>query len=757
MLDFTNPNSATDLSRIWLDTEADPSDDLWLYFGWERDSNTGSSVVAYEFQFAAPDPACDFADIDQVEPESADESALIDSCNPWSNRQAGDFMIVWDFGGGATDIVLRTFDGTSFDAGVNLSASGFAVAALNADRSRGEGAINVTDAIFGGRDFCLEVANVIPGTITGNSDQADYKDTVLADISDSLTISNCGHVRITKVTEPAGETGTFAYTLERVSGAAIDFTPRTSASGTLVDHGGSDRLAVLPGTDYQLTEDLTGEPTFALESIECDRPAPGTDGAAGFSVEIAEDTHCVIRNRLRTGSTTVRKLVENAYGGTAVPADFCLSIGDTTPSFRGAAGGTKFTRVIGTPFAVQEIPCGNPDSSPPGYTPSLSGDCSGVIEEGVDKVCTVTNRQQPQPQAAFTLRKRVINDHGGIAPSSAWTLNAVLAAGSSGSCTASGFSGSDAGSGVGGSLSVSDAAGQCVYSLSETGGPASGYVASAWACAGDVSQNGSQITIGSGGGSCTITNDDVAPSLTLIKQVVNDDGGTSLPAAWTLSAAGPTPISGAGAAGSGPAFSAGTYVLSESGPAHYEASGWTCIGGAQTGSAITLASGESATCTITNDDIQPVLTVVKQVTNDNGGLLGVGSFPLIVGSTPVVSGVPNGFDAGTYTVSETQRAGYAAGTWGGDCAPNGTVQLAIGDDKTCTLVNDDIPPELKIDKSAVAPLTIPGGVIAYSVTVSNIGGGDALGVTLTDTLPPAGNPEEKSLRCPGSPTRRNAR
>jgi hypothetical protein len=94
MLDFTNPNGATDLATIWLGVETDPSDDLWLYFGWERDANSGSAVVAYEFQFAAPDPACDFADIDQIEPESAEEAALIDSCNPWSNRQAGDFMIV---------------------------------------------------------------------------------------------------------------------------------------------------------------------------------------------------------------------------------------------------------------------------------------------------------------------------------------------------------------------------------------------------------------------------------------------------------------------------------------------------------------------------------------------------------------------------------------------------------------------------------------------------------------------------------------
>jgi uncharacterized repeat protein (TIGR01451 family) len=263
-----------------------------------------------------------------------------------------------------------------------------------------------------------------------------------------------------------------------------------------------------------------------------------------------------------------------------------------------------------------------------------------------------------------------------------------------------------------------------------------------------VSLSGSRITIGAGGGSCTITNDDVAPSLTLIKQVVNDDGGTALPSHWTLRATGPTPFSGSGVASSGPAFAAGTYALSEQGPAHYAASGWTCIGGIQTGDSITLANGESATCTIVNDDIQPVLTLVKQVINDNGGLLGVGDFPLFVSGTPVQSGVANGFDAGTYVVSETQRAGYEAGTWGGDCSADGTVQLAIGDDKTCTLVNDDIPPELKIVKSAVGPLTVPGGVIEYSVTVSNIGGGDALGVTLVDTLPPAGNPEEELAPLP---------
>ena len=52
MLGFTNPSSSTDIATIWLDTEVDQSGDLWLYFAWERDATSGSSVISYEFQKA---------------------------------------------------------------------------------------------------------------------------------------------------------------------------------------------------------------------------------------------------------------------------------------------------------------------------------------------------------------------------------------------------------------------------------------------------------------------------------------------------------------------------------------------------------------------------------------------------------------------------------------------------------------------------------------------------------------------------------
>ena len=68
---------------------------------------------------------------------------------------------------------------------------------------------------------------------------------------------------------------------------------------------------------------------------------------------------------------------------------------------------------------------------------------------------------------------------------------------------------------------------------------------------------------------CTIVNDDIPATLTLVKQVVNDDGGTALVTDWTLSAAGPTPISGVTgtAAVTLVPVNVGNYDLSESGPA----------------------------------------------------------------------------------------------------------------------------------------------------------------------------------------------
>src|SRR4029079_18912653 len=87
---------------------------------------------------------------------------------------------------------------------------------------------------------------------------------------------------------------------------------------------------------------------------------------------------------------------------------------------------------------------------------------------------------------------------------------------------------------------------------------------------------------------CDITNDDVAPQLTLNKHVVNNNGGTANASAWTLTATGSGGFSGAGTPATGADASNGPnnvtagiqYALSESGGATgYSTTGiWSCTG-----------------------------------------------------------------------------------------------------------------------------------------------------------------------------------
>jgi hypothetical protein len=194
-LGFTNPNGQVDLRRAWLDTEREGTKD-WLYFAWERDNNTGSGFIAYEFMQIAPPAGCAY--------DTATDAQLVANCNPWDNRRAGDFMILWDQQGGSLDLFLRTWSGTgdnlTLGAPVQLNAA-VSQAAYSADGFRGEAAVNLTDTIFGGSTACRVFANTIPSTVTGNSDTADYKDTIL---QTAPPITNCGSTTVTTPKTGAG-------------------------------------------------------------------------------------------------------------------------------------------------------------------------------------------------------------------------------------------------------------------------------------------------------------------------------------------------------------------------------------------------------------------------------------------------------------------------------------------------------------------------------------------------------------------------
>jgi hypothetical protein len=214
------------------------------------------------------------------------------------------------------------------------------------------------------------------------------------------------------------------------------------------------------------------------------------------SLKEGENVTCTFINTRQTAHLIVIKHVVNDNGGTAVAGDFTMSVTGTGPnpaSFAGAESpGTNVTIGPGS-YNVSE-------SGLSGYTASYSADCSGTIAAGQTKTCTVTNDDQP---GTLTIIKVVVNNSGGTAQVSDFPLF---------------YDSTAATSGVPNTVNAGS------YVVSETNQP--GYSAT---ISGDCDSSGN-VTVGVGESkSCTITNDDQAATITVVKVVNNTHGGTALP------------------------------------------------------------------------------------------------------------------------------------------------------------------------------------------------------------------------------------
>lgn len=245
---------------------------------------------------------------------------------------------------------------------------------------------------------------------------------------------------------------------------------------------------------------------------------------------------------------------------------------------------------------------------------------------------------------------------------------------------------------------------------------------------------------GGGGGNLPIDTSALMqlPSLTVNKTVV---GGTATSDQWTFNVSpainGLTtltiPVGQTSVVVENISPDANYTVSENAGPADYaltSISGTSCTAGG----IATVAAGKppvNAVCTFTNtySPAPPptTLTVTKIVVNDNGGLLAVSDFPLFVNGTSVTSGISNLVTPGSYTVSETSNPNYT-GTFSGDCDVTGNVILAEGDNKTCTLTNDDM---------IVLPVVTTGTIIVIKNVINDntgtaVAGDFTMNVTATN-------------------------
>ena len=526
---------------------------------------------------------------------------------------------------------------------------------------------------------------------------------------------------------PASITIIKAATPEGSTSFPFTASPSPLANFSLVDDGTLANTQVFSGiqnfTTYSVSESVPSG--WSLTGIVCSVSDAngGTQSISGATVTIVlkegELVTCTYSDQQLPAHLKLVKVVTNDNGGTAVATDFTLSAAGPTPI--SGAGGAESDVTAGT-YALSE-------TNVSGYTASswvcVGGSQSGssiTLGGGQSATCTITNNDNAP---ALHLRKIVINDNGGTAT----VANFTLTADGTGANDLSGTSPVDSGAGL-----KAD-----TFALSESS--VSGYSASAWVCVGG-SQSGSSITLALGqSATCTITNDDQTAHLKLVKVVVNDNGGSAVATDFTLSAAGPSPISGAGGVESD--VNAGSYALSETSVSGYTAGSWVCVGGSQSGSSIALALGQSATCTITNDDQTAHLKLVKVVVNDNGGSAVANDFTLsAAGPSPIsgAGGAESDVNAGSYTLSETSLWGYTASAWVcvGGTQSQSSLTLALGESATCTITNNDQPGVIRVIKDA-KPAT---GSFSFTTT-----GAGYLGFTLTGDTTNNGNVNEQTLNA----------
>ncbi|MEI2765233.1 MAG: LPXTG cell wall anchor domain-containing protein [Dermatophilaceae bacterium] len=290
---------------------------------------------------------------------------------------------------------------------------------------------------------------------------------------------------------------------------------------------------------------------------------------------------------------------------------------------------------------------------------------------------------------------------------------------------------------------------------------------------------------------CTITNTDVQPKLTLVKALPNNGAGTRTLADFPLTAAGPTTITGTSGtvAVTGVEVPAGTYALSEPAVAGYTPSVWSCVNdtagttwsftsgtaGSGTGS-VTLVATDDVVCTITNTAPTSQVQVTKTVTGVDPSQPWAFTFAL----TPTPEGQPatqnatgtgpttatpvtwTGLTPGSsYTLTETPTPGYdpaamtCTGTLDTDGDPtNASVTFTAPlntlttPEITCTITNTAPTSQVQVTKTVTG--VDPSQPWAFTFALTPTPEGQPATQNATGTGPTTATPVTWTGLTPGS-------
>jgi YVTN family beta-propeller protein len=144
------------------------------------------------------------------------------------------------------------------------------------------------------------------------------------------------------------------------------------------------------------------------------RYTPSYSSECAGTIQAGETVSCTISNKYNPfipgilSKLIVTKKVVNEGGGDKKPSDFTITVSGNNPtpsSFAGSSSGTTVTLNPGRYSVTENLLSG--------YTSSMSGDCSGTIDNtGETNECTITNVYQPEDiSAQLIVIKNVIDNN----------------------------------------------------------------------------------------------------------------------------------------------------------------------------------------------------------------------------------------------------------------------------------------------------------------------------------------------------------
>jgi hypothetical protein len=420
------------------------------------------------------------------------------------------------------------------------------------------------------------------------------------------------------------------------NGVASDFT--INVTGT------SPIPASFPGSESGTSVSL-GAGDYSVSETPVSGYTPAYSAGCEGTIAAGEAKTCTITNSLDTATLTV---IKHVVGGTIPASSFTMNVTGNIPSpasFAGSETGTDVTLLPGS-YSVDEI-------GQSGYTKSLGTDCSGTISVGDHKTCTVTNSLDI---GTVTIHKVVVNNDVGTKEPGNFqmTLDSVSAAQDT---------------------PITAAVGSHTVGEADSFGYVTTYSAECLNGVVNVPLN-DNVT-------CTVTNTMPYFTVTVTKVVNNTHGGNNSFGDFNLFV-GETPVT----SGASKKVAVGTYLISESGVGGYSAAfSGDCNSDTQL---LSGESGDTKTCTITNTDIEPNITLVKVV--DSGSALPTAFTMRIDGGVPVPTGSSKLVTSNTaHSINEDAKAGYhfVSITGSAKCPSSlgGTVTLDEGEAITCTIHN----------------------------------------------------------------------